>query len=59
MLIAVEEYVRPDGSCPYRGWFDSLDSQAAAKITVAKVRLELPGGHPNSPTCGHLKIPHL
>ena len=19
----------------------------------------LPGGHPNSPTCGHLKIPHL
>jgi hypothetical protein len=18
-----------------------------------------PGGHPNSPTCGHLKIPHL
>ena len=41
MLIAVEEYVRPDGSCPYRSWFDSLDSQAAAKITVAKVRLEL------------------
>ena len=41
MLIAVEEYVRPDGSCPYRSWFDSLDSQAAAKITVAAVRLEL------------------
>ncbi len=41
MLIAVEEYVRPDGSCPYRSWFDSLDSQAAAKIAVAKVRLEL------------------
>ena len=41
MLIAAEEYVRPDVSCPYRSWFDSLDSQAAAKITVAKVRLEL------------------
>ena len=41
MQIAVEEYVRPDGSCPYRNWFNKLDAQAAAKVTVAKVRLEL------------------
>ncbi len=31
MKIRVEEYVRPDGSSPYRDWFDGLDAQAAAK----------------------------
>ena len=24
-----------------------------------KIEIVRPGGHPNSPTCGHLKIPHL
>lgn len=41
MRIRVEEYVREDGSSPYREWFDSLDPQAAAKVTTAKLRLEL------------------
>ena len=35
----VEEYVRGDGSTPFRQWFDSLDSAAAAKVAVATVRL--------------------
>lgn len=41
MKIRVEEYLREDGSSPYKSWFDSLDAQAAAKIVTAKLRLEL------------------
>jgi len=41
MSIRVEEYLRQDGSSPYRKWFDALDPQAAAKVTTAKLRLEL------------------
>src|ERR1700687_4443079 len=41
MKIRVEEYIRPDGSIPYKEWFDSLDAQAAAKIASAKLRMEL------------------
>jgi putative addiction module killer protein len=41
MPFRVEEYLRPDGSSPYRKWFDSLDPQASAKVTTAKLRLEL------------------
>jgi len=41
MKIEVKEYIREDGSNPYQKWFDKLDAQAAAKITVAKARLEL------------------
>lgn len=39
--MRVEEYVRDDGENPYQAWFKGLDPQAAAKVTVAKVRLEL------------------
>jgi len=39
--MKVEEYIKQDGSNPYKEWFDSLDAQAAAKIAVAKARLEL------------------
>jgi putative addiction module killer protein len=39
--IRVEEYVREDGSVPYRAWFDGLDAHAAAKVVVALVRLSL------------------
>ena len=39
--MQVLEYIREDGSNPYKKWFDSLNAQAAAKVTVAKVRLEL------------------
>jgi putative addiction module killer protein len=41
MKIRVEEYVRPDGSSPYRDWFDGLDAQTAAKVTTAKLRMEV------------------
>lgn len=39
--MKVQEYMREDGSIPFQEWFDSLDTQAAAKVTVAKSRLEL------------------
>ena len=41
MSIRVEEYIRPDGTNPYKTWFDSLDAQAAAKVVTAKLRMEL------------------
>ena len=41
MAIRVEEYIREDASNPYKKWFDSLSAQAAAKVTVAKLRMEL------------------
>ncbi|ABM35409.1 type II toxin-antitoxin system RelE/ParE family toxin [Polaromonas naphthalenivorans] len=41
MVIKVEEYIREDSSNPYKHWFDGLPSQAAAKVTVAKLRMEL------------------
>jgi putative addiction module killer protein len=37
----VQEYIREDGSSPYKKWFDKLGPIAAAKVTVAKSRLEL------------------
>lgn len=39
--MKVQEYIREDNSNPYQKWFDSLDAIAAAKVTVAKSRLEL------------------
>ena len=41
MKITVEEYLREDGTNPYKAWFDGLDVQAAAKIVTAKLRIEL------------------
>lgn len=41
MGIRLEEYVREDGSNPYQQWFNQLDAMAAAKVTVAKARMEL------------------
>lgn len=41
MPIKVQEYIRENGSNPYQKWFNSLNPIAAAKIAVAKVRLEL------------------
>lgn len=41
MKIRVEEYICQDGTNPYKSWFDGLESQAAAKIVTAKLRLEL------------------
>ena len=41
MAIKVEEYIREDASNPYKQWFDGLSAQAAVKVTVAKLRMEL------------------
>jgi putative addiction module killer protein len=41
MPFRVEEYVRADGSIPYKVWFDRLDAFAAAKVTTAKLRMEM------------------
>lgn len=38
--MQVMEYLREDGSCPYKKWFDCLDTQAAAKVATAIYRLE-------------------
>jgi len=40
-MMKVQEYLEADGSSPYKKWFNSLDPIAAAKISVAKSRLEL------------------
>ena len=39
--MKVEEYIREDGSNPFKEWFDGLDSQAAAKVATAVYRLQL------------------
>ena len=41
MALRVVEYVRDDGSSPYRKWFDGLQAQAAAKVATATLRLEM------------------
>ena len=41
MTHRLEEYIRADGTNPYKRWFDSLDAQAAAKVVTAKLRMEL------------------
>jgi putative addiction module killer protein len=41
MALTVVEYVREDGSNPYRTWFDRLHAQAAAKVATATLRLEM------------------
>jgi putative addiction module killer protein len=40
-VIRVVEYIRVDGSNPFKTWFDDLDAQAAAKVATATLRLEL------------------
>jgi putative addiction module killer protein len=39
--VQILEYLDPGGNSPYRDWFESLNAQAAAKITVALTRVEL------------------
>lgn len=39
IVIEVREYVTADGSSPYAKWFNSLNAQAAAKITIAATRM--------------------
>src|SRR5271157_4731681 len=37
--VEVLEYLEPDGHSPYSEWFDRLNAPAAAKVTIALVRL--------------------
>jgi putative addiction module killer protein len=39
VAIRVLEYVRDDGSIPFKEWFDRLDAAAAAKVAAAQARL--------------------
>ena len=39
--MQILEYLDTAGNSLYRDWFESLSSQAAAKITVALTRIEL------------------
>jgi putative addiction module killer protein len=41
MPLAVVEYVREDGTKPYQAWFDDLPAQAAARVAIARARLEM------------------
>jgi len=38
-MITILEYLDRDGHSPYARWFDSLNAEAAAKITIAVTRL--------------------
>lgn len=40
MSFRVEEYLREDGTSPYEEWFMGLDTIAAAKITIVKLKIE-------------------
>jgi putative addiction module killer protein len=40
-MARIVEYVREDGSNPFRNWFNRVDPQAAAKIATAVMRLSL------------------
>ncbi len=35
----VREYLAPEGESPFGAWFDYLDAQAAAKVTIALIRI--------------------
>lgn len=40
MTYKIEEYLREDGTSPYEEWFMGLDTIAAAKITIVKLKIE-------------------
>jgi putative addiction module killer protein len=37
--MKVREYLTPQGDGPFGVWFDDLDAQAAAKVTIALARI--------------------
>jgi putative addiction module killer protein len=39
--VQILEYLDAGGRSPYRDWFENLDAQAAARVTVAVTRIEL------------------
>ena len=40
-MVALRYYVGTDGGSPFESWFSALDAAAAAKVSVALVRVEL------------------
>jgi putative addiction module killer protein len=38
--VQILQYLDAAGGNPFAGWFDGLDAQAAAKVTVALARIE-------------------
>jgi putative addiction module killer protein len=38
-MVVVREYLAPNGTSPFGAWFDQLNAQAAAKVSVALARL--------------------
>ena len=38
-MVDVREYLDSGGRSPYAEWFDGLDAQAAAKVTIAITRM--------------------
>ena len=38
--MQILQYLDPTGHNPFADWFDALDPQAAAKVTIAMARLE-------------------
>jgi putative addiction module killer protein len=39
-MIELRGYVDPKGNKPFAAWLESLDSRAAAKVTIALARME-------------------
>ncbi len=39
--MKIHEYIKEDGSSPYKTWFDNLNAQDAARVISATCRLEL------------------
>jgi putative addiction module killer protein len=39
--MRIIEYLSPNGTSPFAAWFNRLDPQAAAKVNVALIRMEM------------------
>jgi putative addiction module killer protein len=39
-MIALREYLDPQGSSPFADWFESLNAAAAAKVTTTLARID-------------------
>lgn len=39
--MELKEYIRENGSNPYKKWFDKLDSAAARRVSIAETRMAL------------------
>jgi len=37
--MGILEYLTPEGDSPFGAWFDDLDARAAAKVTIALIRI--------------------